>query len=61
MEAELNGKLKEAEAQIAATKTDALSQIGDIAGETASALVEQLIGKAPTKTDLTKALKSAMN
>ncbi|GAB2185580.1 F0F1 ATP synthase subunit B [Roseibium sp. LAB1] len=60
-EAELNGKLKAAEAQIAATKTDALSQIGDIAGETASALVEQLMGKAPTKTDLTKALKSAMN
>ena len=58
-EAELNEKLQAAEAQIAAIKTEALSQIGDIAGDTASALVEQLMGKAPTKTDLTKALKSA--
>ncbi|MHA7774180.1 F0F1 ATP synthase subunit B [Roseibium sp. M-1] len=60
-EAELNGKLKAAEAQITATKTEALSQIGEIAGDTAAALVEQLMGKAPTKADLTKALKSAMN
>ncbi|PVB63037.1 F0F1 ATP synthase subunit B [Labrenzia sp. 011] len=60
-EAELGEKLKAAEAHIAGIKTEALSQIGDIAGETTSALVEQLIGKAPTKTDLNKALKSAMN
>lgn len=60
-EAELNGKLKAAEAQITATKTEALSQIEEIAGDTAAALVEQLMGKAPTKTDLNKALKSAMN
>ncbi|MBN9669160.1 F0F1 ATP synthase subunit B [Roseibium aggregatum] len=60
-EADLSEKLKEAEAHIAGLKTEALSQIGEIAGETTSALVEQLIGKAPTKTDLTKALKSAMN
>ena len=60
-EADLNEKLLAAETQIAGIKTEALSQIGDIAGDTTSALVEQLIGKAPTKTDLTKALKSAMN
>lgn len=60
-EAELAKKLEAAEVHIAGIKTEALSQIGDIAGETTSALVEQLIGKAPTKTDLTKALKSAMN
>jgi F-type H+-transporting ATPase subunit b len=60
-EAELAEKLKAAEAHIAGIKTEALSQIGDIAGDTTSALVEQLMGKAPTKTDLTKALKSAMN
>ena len=60
-EAELGEKLKAAEAHIAGIKTEALSQIEDIAGETTSALVEQLIGKAPTKTDLNKALKSAMN
>ena len=60
-EAELAEKLSAAEAHIAGIKTEALSQIGDIAGETTTALVEQLMGKAPTKTDLTKALKSAMN
>lgn len=60
-ETELADKLSAAEAHIAGIKTEALSQIGDIAGETTTALVEQLMGKAPTKTDLTKALKSAMN
>ncbi len=60
-EAKLGEKLKAAEAHIAGIKTEALSQIEEIAGDTTSALVEQLIGKAPTKTDLTKALKSAMN
>lgn len=60
-EAELADKLTAAEANIAGIKNEALSQIGDIAGDTTSALVEQLMGKAPTKTDLTKALKSAMN
>lgn len=57
----LSEKLKAAEARIDGIKTEALDQIGDIAGDTASALVEQLMGKAPTKTDLTKALKSAMD
>jgi len=60
-EAEIGEKLKAAEAHIAGIKTEALSQIEEIAGDTTSALVEQLIGKAPTKTDLNKALKSAMN
>lgn len=60
-EADLAGKLEAAEKQIADTKSAAMEQVGDIAGETTTALVEALIGKAPTKTDLTKALKSAMN
>jgi F-type H+-transporting ATPase subunit b len=60
-EAELGEKLKAAEAHIAGIKNEALSQIEEIAGDTTSALVEQLMGKAPTKTDLSKALKSAMN
>lgn len=60
-EAELAEKLKSAEAHISEIKTEALSHIGEIATETTSALVEQLMGKAPTKTDLNKALKSAMN
>ncbi|MTI42908.1 F-type H+-transporting ATPase subunit b [Roseibium hamelinense] len=60
-EADLNKKLIDAEAQIAKVKSEALDQVGDIASETTSALVEALIGKAPTKTDLNKAVKSAMN
>lgn len=60
-EAELADKLAAAETQIAGVKEEAMSQVGDIAGDTATALVEALMGKAPTKTDLTKALKSAMN
>ncbi|MBD1547567.1 F0F1 ATP synthase subunit B [Roseibium aggregatum] len=60
-EAELAKKLAAAESQIAEVKSQAMEQIGDIAGETTSALVEALMGKAPTKTDLSKALKSAMD
>ncbi|MEJ8473478.1 F0F1 ATP synthase subunit B [Roseibium algae] len=60
-EAELVKKLTAAETHIADIKTEALSQIGEIAGETTTALVEALMGKAPTKADLNKALKSAMN
>ncbi len=60
-EAELAKKLAAAESHIAEVKSQAMEQIGDIAGETTSALVEALMGKAPTKTDLSKALKSAMD
>ncbi|WP_299811166.1 F0F1 ATP synthase subunit B [uncultured Roseibium sp.] len=60
-EAGLAEKLKAAEAHISGIKTEALSQIEEIAGDTTSALVEKLIGKAPTKTDLSKALKSVMD
>ncbi|WP_417666817.1 F0F1 ATP synthase subunit B [Roseibium sp.] len=60
-ESELADKLAAAESHIAGIKTQALSQIEDIAGDTTIALVEELMGKAPTKTDLSKALKSAMN
>lgn len=60
-EADLADKLAAAESHIAGIKSEALSQIEEIAGDTTSALVEALMGKAPTKTDLSKALKSAMN
>ena len=60
-ESELAGKLSAAETHISSIKTEALSQIGDIAGDTTTALVEVLMGKAPTKADVTKALKTAMN
>ncbi|GGB52030.1 ATP synthase subunit b 2 [Roseibium aquae] len=60
-EAELAEKLAAAEQHIAGVKSDAMAKIEDIAGDTTSALVEALVGKAPTKTDLTKAMKSALN
>ncbi|WP_041375605.1 F0F1 ATP synthase subunit B [Polymorphum gilvum] len=59
-EAGIATKLSEAEARIASIKTEALAQVGEIATETSSALVEALIGKTPTKTDLNKAVKAAM-
>lgn len=60
-EDDVNAKLAAAEKQIADTKSGAMEKIEEIAGETTSALIEQLLGKAPTKTDLNKALKTALN
>jgi len=60
-EADIAAKIAAAEASISEIKTAALDQVGEIAGETTTALVEVLMGKAPTKTDLNKALKSAMD
>ena len=59
-EAKLNAKLAEAEQRIASIKDEALSHVGEIAGEATAALVETLISKAPAKTDLTKAVNAAM-
>jgi F-type H+-transporting ATPase subunit b len=47
LEAELNGKLAKAEQTIAATKASAMSNVQGIAVDTASAIVERLIGTAP--------------
>ncbi|NVK35091.1 MAG: F0F1 ATP synthase subunit B [Rhodobacteraceae bacterium] len=60
-EADLAVKLSEAEAKITGMKNEALSQVEEIAGETTTELVKVLMGKAPTKTDLGKALKAALN
>ena len=46
-----------AEARIAKIRQDALSNIDAVASDTASAIYAKLIGKAPTKSQLTKALK----
>ncbi|NRG19762.1 F0F1 ATP synthase subunit B [Rhizobiales bacterium] len=56
----LSKKLAEAEARIGEIKTEALSHVSEIATDTATALVESLIGKAPTKTELSKAVDGAM-
>jgi len=47
LEAELHGKLTAAEKTIAETKTAAMSNVKGIAVDTASAIVQRLIGTAP--------------
>ena len=47
LEAELHEKLAAAEQSIAATRTAAMANVAGIAAETASAIVERLIGTAP--------------
>src|SRR2546421_392474 len=47
LEGKLNAQLAEAEKQIAATKAAAMTNVRGIAVETASAIVERLIGSAP--------------
>lgn len=58
VETELAGKMSAAEASINEMKTKAMANVEDIAKEAASALVEQLTGKAPTAAALTKAFKA---
>jgi F-type H+-transporting ATPase subunit b len=48
LETQLNVKLADAEKTIAATKTAAMTNIEAVAVETAIAIVERLIGTAPT-------------
>lgn len=43
-DAEVNAKIADAESRISAMKSKALSNVGDIAAETASAIVSKLIG-----------------
>lgn len=60
VEADLAKKVSEAETRIQGTKTEALENVGDIAVETAQALVTQLVSKVPAKTvrdAVTKAVK----
>jgi F-type H+-transporting ATPase subunit b len=59
-ESDLAAKLAEAEARIGEVKSSALANVGEIATDTTSELVEALIGKAPTKTELAKAVDTAM-
>lgn len=57
VEADLDGRLAEAEKRIAAIKASAMKDVGAIAEETASAILERLAGKA-TKADVTAAVKA---
>ncbi|WP_230530635.1 F0F1 ATP synthase subunit B family protein [Microvirga roseola] len=56
LEADLNKRLAEAEATIAAKKTDAMSHVRGIAAETAAAIVERLTGKTPAPQAVEAAL-----
>ena len=56
LEAQLHDKLAAAEQSIAATRTAAMSNVGSIAADTASAIVERLIGTVPAERDVAAAL-----
>lgn len=56
LEAELHQRLAAAEKSIAATRGAAMGNVGAIAGESAAAIVERLIGKAPAPHEVTAAL-----
>ena len=61
LEAELHQRLAAAEKSIAATRSAAMSNVGAIAGDSASAIVERLIGKAPAAHEVTAALGEVGN
>ena len=56
LEADLNSRLAESEATIAAKKTEAMSHVRGIALDTATAIVERLTGKAPAPQAVEAAL-----
>lgn len=60
LEAELHERLAVAERSIAATRTAAMGNVGAIAAETASAIVERLIGKAPADHEVAAALSEGL-
>jgi F-type H+-transporting ATPase subunit b len=58
LEAELHARLAAAETSIATTRDAAMSNVGSIAADTASAIVERLIGKAPAPDEVAAALSA---
>ncbi len=59
IEADLDGKMTEAEARIAETKASAMAEVDLIAKDTAEALVEALVGSAK-KADVAKAVDGVL-
>ena len=59
IEASLSEKLKAAEGRIAEIKAKAFADVGAIAEETASAVVEQLIGGSAAQTEVAAAVAAA--
>jgi F-type H+-transporting ATPase subunit b len=60
LEAQLHERLAAAEKSIAATRAAAMGSVGSIAGETASAIVERLIGKAPAAREVEASVAEAI-
>ena len=56
LEAQLHEKLAAAEQSIAATRSAAMGNVASIAADTASAIVERLIGTAPAERDVSAAV-----
>jgi len=56
LEAELHERLAAAEKSIAATRIAAMGNVGSIAAQTAAAIVERLIGKAPAEHEVAAAV-----
>ena len=59
LEEQLNEKLAAADRSIAATRSAAMGNVGSIAADTAAAIVERLIGTAPSQQDVAAALRDA--
>ena len=60
LEAQLHERIAAAEQSIAANRTSAMSNVGGIASETAAAIVERLIGRAPTAAEVAAAVSETM-
>ena len=60
LEAELHEKLASAEKSIAATRASAMSNVGSIATDTASAIVQRLIGRTPADHEVDAAVGEAL-
>ncbi|HEY1746132.1 MAG TPA: F0F1 ATP synthase subunit B [Xanthobacteraceae bacterium] len=59
LEDQLHEKLAAADRSIAATRATAMGNVGSIAADTAAAIVERLIGTAPSQQDVAAALRDA--
>jgi F-type H+-transporting ATPase subunit b len=61
LEAELTAKLAEAERKIETTKKSAMANVRGIASDAASEIVKRLLGEAPGKQALDRAVDSALH
>ncbi|MGH6804893.1 MAG: F0F1 ATP synthase subunit B [Methyloceanibacter sp.] len=59
LESELGKKSAEAEARINAAKTSAMREVNNVAADVAADIVRQLIGIAPAKAEIEKAVQAA--